>query len=99
MKLLDESLMISLTEISDACGVHCEFIVEMVNHGIVEPIETTQPWQFQSHSITRVQKALRLHQDLKINLAGIALSLQLLDEIDDMRVELATLRKHLLEEE
>jgi chaperone modulatory protein CbpM len=72
-------------------------IVEMVEYGIVEPIE--QPllddWYFNSQALVRLQRAQRLMNGLKLNLSGVALSLELLDEIDGLQQHIEVLRRQL----
>ena len=48
-------------------------------------------WKFTSLTIVRVAKARRLERDLDLNLPGLAVVLDLLDQIDDLRVQL---KKH-----
>jgi chaperone modulatory protein CbpM len=90
--LLDETVTISLTELSELGHVEEEIIIKLVEHGIIEP-QNEQPWIFNSYTLTRVHKAIRLHDDLAINWAGISLVLELLDEIKDLRCTVATLKK------
>ena len=90
--LLDETVTITLTELSELGHVEEETIIKLVEHGIIEP-QNQQPWIFTSHTVTRVQKAVRLHDDLAINWAGISLVLELLDEINDLRGTVATFKK------
>jgi chaperone modulatory protein CbpM len=42
-------------------------------------------WQFSGEALRRARLALRLHRDLEVNLAGVALALQLMAEIDGLR--------------
>lgn len=87
--LLDEQARLSLEEISNACTVRTEWIIDLVEEGILEPsgAERTQ-WTFSSSSMSRVQVATRLQSDLGINLAGVALAIDLLEEIEAMRSRL-----------
>ncbi len=45
-------------------------------------------WRFGGASLHRAHAALRLQRDLEINLAGVALALELLDEIESLRMRL-----------
>lgn len=87
--LLDDQVFFSLQEICTACSVRTEWVIELVEEGILEPRgnERTQ-WSFSGSSISRVQLARRLQKDLEINLAGVALAIDLLDEIHAMRSRL-----------
>ncbi len=87
--ILDEQAELSLSDLSYACSSSTEWIIELVDEGIIEPEgqDETQ-WRFSGVSLTRVQCARRLQQDLNINLAGVALALELLDEITELRSRL-----------
>lgn len=96
IELLNEQLSYSLRELCELCNLHAEGIIEMVEFGIIEPIGDTPPqWQFPGTTVIRVKKALRLQSDLDINLSGIALSLDLLDEINQLRYEVQELQNRL----
>ena len=84
--LLDDSVEFSLTEVCAACRVAEELVVEIVAEGIVEPSGTDRAqWRFTGVALTRVQRALRLQHDFGINLAGAALALDLLEELERLR--------------
>jgi chaperone modulatory protein CbpM len=62
----------------------------MVEYGIVK---MQQGELFDSADITRVSKAARLSKDLNVNVQGIAVILDLLDELEAMRARVATLER------
>jgi chaperone modulatory protein CbpM len=86
-ELLDERLRLTLRELCHACDVHAEYVVELVAEGVLRPEPDTAPhaWRFDGLAVTRIQRALRLQQDLGINLPGVALALELLDELERLR--------------
>jgi chaperone modulatory protein CbpM len=68
-------------------------VIEMVDEGLVEPAGAgPEDWRFRGPALQRVQTALRLSHDLRVNLAGAALALELMDERDDLRRQLRNLR-------
>ncbi|MDH5513565.1 MAG: chaperone modulator CbpM [Gammaproteobacteria bacterium] len=90
--LLDEQLELSLNDLCRACSRSAEWVIELVEEGALEPIGQEQSrWRFTGSSLRRAQTAMRLQRDLGINLAGIALALDLLDEIETMRAQLRQL--------
>jgi chaperone modulatory protein CbpM len=90
--LLDTECSLTLGELSRCSGVHAEFIVEMVEEGILDPLDQDPLCpRFSGASLLRVNRALRLRRDLGVNLAGIALALDLIDEIDQLRSRLRLL--------
>ena len=92
--ILDEDCLFSLDEMSNACSVRTEYIIELVDEGIVEPAELhceQQQWSFTGKNLLRARKARRLQHDLDINLAGAALVLDMLEEIEQLRERLRRL--------
>ena len=87
--ILEEQTRLTLADLCNACEVHTERIIELVNVGVLEP-QGREParWVFVGDSLQRARKALRLQRDLDIDLAGAALALELLDEIASLRTRL-----------
>lgn len=81
---------LSLTELCGFCGARQEWVVELVEFGVVQPLgDDPQSWEFDAPSIARARKARRLARDLEINVAGLAVVLDLLAERDHMMRRLA----------
>jgi len=87
--IIENETRLTLRQLCDACAVHAEYIMELVDEGFIEPsgVEKSH-WCFSGGSLQRVQKAKRLQQDLGINLAGVALAVELIDEIERLRAQL-----------
>ena len=84
--VLDDQTRFTLRELCSACGVNAEIIIEMVAEGVIDPQGSTPiDWCFSGPSVIRVQTALRLQRDLRLNLPGAALVLDLLDELEELR--------------
>ncbi len=90
--ILEEEIHLSLRELCDACAVHAEFITELVDEGVIEPSGFDKShWCFSGISLHRIRTAKRLQRDLGINLAGVALALDLLDEMQRLHTQLQKL--------
>jgi chaperone modulatory protein CbpM len=93
--IIDEQHALTLAELSHACAVQTGYIIELVDEGLLTPEteEEQEPhlWRFTSDQMRRARVALRLQSDLGINLAGVALALQLLDEIEALQQRLNTI--------
>lgn len=93
--IIDEQHALTLAEFSHACAVQTGYIIELVDEGLLTPEseEEREPhlWRFASDQMRRARVALRLQNDLGINLAGVALALQLLDEIETLQQRLNTI--------
>lgn len=89
-KILEEEASLSLIEVCQNCHVPAETIIRLIEHGIISPSQGTKikQWRFHQSTLIRVDKALRLKRDLGINASGVALALELLDEIDSLKQQL-----------
>lgn len=84
--IFDENGEYSLRELCRVCKVHAQFIQDLIDEGILSPQGATQQeWRFTSVEIKRIQISIRLQTDLRINLPGTALALDLLEEIEQLR--------------
>jgi len=87
--VIDEHTEVTLDEVSFFCSARREEIITLVEEGVLEPKGAhAGEWRFGGHSLRRAAKALRLQQDLEINLGAVALVLDLLEEIDTLRAQL-----------
>lgn len=65
-------------------SLRCEvdLIVALVHEGVLEPQGASPAeWHFGAAALLRARRAVRLARDLDVNPPGVALALQLLDEI------------------
>ena len=87
--VLDEHYELTVTEICRACSGTQEWVTELVAEGVLEPVAAQSgEWRFAGTSLTRARTAMRLQRDLGLNLAGVALALDMLDEIENLRARL-----------
>ncbi len=83
--ILEEQTELTLADVCRACAVHAEYIMELVEEGVLVPVGNEPvSWRFSGIHMHRASVSMRLQHDLGINLAGVALALQLLDEIDSL---------------
>ncbi len=88
-QLVDTATHCTIDELCLACNADADWIVELVEHGVIAPIgQARSDWRFTSLAIVRTAKAKRLQRDLNLNPASLAVVLQLLDDIDDLRMQL-----------
>ncbi len=82
---------LTLGQLCRACGVHADWIISIVEESIIEPQgEDIRLWRFSGASLARARSALRLQRDLGVNLAGIALALDLMEELESLRAKMET---------
>lgn len=88
--LLDENTSYTLQELGNLCSQSSKLILEMIDEGMIVPIGSSpSQWRFGLREIHRVQTAQRLIRDLQVNLAGAALALDLLEELEELRRQAA----------
>jgi chaperone modulatory protein CbpM len=90
--VLDERTELTLGDVCRACSVHVEWIVSLVEEGVLEPHGANQAsWRFSAVQLRTVRRISRLQRDLGANLAGAALASELIEEIEALRERLAAL--------
>ena len=82
-----EEPVLSLRELCSVQRVHSRTVVALVREGALEPLsgETARDWRFPASSASRLALALRLRRELQLDLAGTALALDLLEEVERLR--------------
>ncbi len=94
--LLDEENTVTLAELCRACSVHAEWVAELVDEGVLEPLGVEYgQWRFPAVSMQRAMTVRHLQQDLGVNLAGAALVVELIEEIDTLRTRLQAIEPNL----
>jgi len=91
--IFEESSVLTVKDLSRMCAVDERHIVEFVEEGVLNVVEiNTTEWQFTGTALRRARLALRLERDLELNLAGVALALELMEELEHLRRELKARR-------
>ena len=68
--LLDESVRYSLTEVCQVCGSETEWIVQLVEEGIVTPAGSNRnDWRFSGSSLHTAMRARRLQRRSRLRAA------------------------------
>jgi hypothetical protein len=88
----------NLIQIKQFCLYHeieNTFITELHNYGLVEIIILEEDEFLQPEQLPTVEKMIRLHYDLKINMEGIDVIANLLDKIEVLQQNLTTTQNKL----
>ncbi len=86
---------VSFEELCTICHITPDFVIELVAYGTIEPHgNSASSWRFDSEQLHIIRTATRLHHDLEVNHAGIALAIDLLQQVEDLQSELAILKKY-----
>ncbi len=76
----------TVEQLGQLCAADAAIILELAEEGILPASPgAAREWRFSGEALRRARVALRLQRDLELNLAGVALALDLLDEIAALR--------------
>jgi chaperone modulatory protein CbpM len=93
--VVEETSTITFVEVCNQFNVTEEFLKEIMEHGLFqsESAELLE-MSFDQKSISKIRSAQRLQEDLGVNIPGVVLVLELLEEMEALRKELHILRHH-----
>jgi chaperone modulatory protein CbpM len=84
-EIFEDFAVLNVDELSRLCAVDRTYIVELVEEGVLDVMEFAPEWRFSGAALRRARTALRLQRDLEINLPGVALALELMEELAALR--------------
>lgn len=83
--IIEKSASLTLEEFCHAVQTQPEIIIQMIEYQLLQPQgEKPEEWRFDSISIKRGRIAVSFYRDLEVNMAGIALALELLEKIEQL---------------
>lgn len=91
LALLETQSSLTFIEISEHFHIPEALVHEMHLEGLFE----AHQGQVDVQKLQRIASAIRLHQAFNINLPGVVLALELLDEIEAIQKELTILKKQM----
>lgn len=87
--VVEDELQMSLAELARACRAREEQIHLWVVEGVLQPSgDAPSTWRFAGTSLRRAKLAITLTRELEINTPGVALALDLMDEIEALKASL-----------
>ena len=87
--VVENEVHMSIVELSHASRTPQELIMSWVSEGVLSPAGSSpEDWRFSGDSLRRAKTAAHLTHDLELYVPGVALALDLLDEIAQLRARL-----------
>jgi hypothetical protein len=83
-----QDTLLNVNEISRFVGVRPVLIRKLFKLGLINPQRETPDLLFEGTVISRIDKILRLNNDLGVNFLGCGLVLDLLDKIENLEKKL-----------
>jgi chaperone modulatory protein CbpM len=94
-QLIDDDVSLTIVELCQACKGSEEFVAALVFEGVLQPAgQQPQEWRFSGAALHRARLAQRLAQDLEVNMPGVALALDLLDQIQQLQAQLVKVSRY-----
>lgn len=88
-EIVEQGETLTLAQLCRSAGVQAQWVALLVDEGVIEPIDPLdRQWRFAATLLPRVHTARRLADDLELSEPGIALALELMDEIRELRARL-----------
>ncbi len=88
-----EHAFLSLEDLANASGLHPGLVEQFVDYGLLEPSAGSGPRSlFPASAVERLRRIIRLKCDLGVNLAGIAVILEMRERLVSLQEELARLQ-------
>lgn len=94
-EIAEERIEFTMVELCRITGASHEDLAQWVEEGAFEPQGAhVEEWRFSGTCLRRAITAQRLKSDLELNAPGVALALDLLDQIEALRKQLARYSNH-----
>ena len=89
-------VQLDMRTLCQEADITADWVIGIVEHGIVEPSgRTPEDWLFDDRAPVTLKRAVKLHQELELEWEGVALALELLEEVQHLRSENTMLRQRL----
>lgn len=90
---LHQSETVSITELAGLSGLTETEVRDLVDYGALAPANADDgQWMFSANCVVTLRRACRLKSDLELDLHALALTLTLIEQIDQLEAELGQLR-------
>ncbi|AUH01477.1 chaperone modulator CbpM [Pectobacteriaceae bacterium CE70] len=93
---MSEEMTFTVMELCQSVDISQDELIEVVGLGVIVPLEPEDPhWIFDSRAVSCLKRALRLQAELDLDWSGIAMTLTLLDKLEELKKENEQLRRQL----
>lgn len=92
---MSEEKLILVNQLCEHYQVEMTFFSDLDEFGFIEIVTIDNSHFIYKEKISKVEKIIRLKEDLNLNLEGVDTVLNLLKKIDDLQTELDTVKSRL----
>ncbi|MGD2140160.1 MAG: chaperone modulator CbpM [Burkholderiales bacterium] len=90
---------VSLEELVELSGLPEQLLIELVEHGALEPVESAASgagratrWHFSAECVVAVRTASRLREDFELDANAMSVALMLVERIHELEAQLQELQ-------
>ena len=94
VEIIDETLSFDLQHFAQACGQSPTWILQLLEYEILPARPEDRIHQFFGEDISRARRAYRLQRDFEASLSAVAMMMDLLDEVQQLRKQVKHLHLH-----
>ncbi len=90
---LDSRERVSLAELSRACGMNVDDLIELVDYGALAPVESSgEGSPFSADRIVQLRTVCKLRMDFDLDVFTVAVLMGYLDRIDELERRVRSLQ-------
>ena len=88
IEMIDENVALDLEHFAENCGQSTEWVLKLIDYDILPIKADPKHYQFIAADVDRAQRAYRLQRDFDASLPAVAVMLDLIDEVQQLRKQL-----------
>ena len=88
IEMIDENVALDLEHFAENCGQSTEWVLKLIDYDILPIKVDPQSYQFIGEDVARARRAYRLQRDFDASLSAVAVMLDLIDEVQQLRRQL-----------
>nr|WP_113866536.1 chaperone modulator CbpM [Brenneria salicis]NMN92726.1 chaperone modulatory protein CbpM [Brenneria salicis ATCC 15712 = DSM 30166]RBP62434.1 chaperone modulatory protein CbpM [Brenneria salicis ATCC 15712 = DSM 30166]RLM30633.1 chaperone-modulator protein CbpM [Brenneria salicis ATCC 15712 = DSM 30166] len=94
--MMAQEMTFTVVELCQCVEITQEELIEVVGLGVIVPLEPDEShWRFDDSALTCLRRAQRLQIELDLDWPGVAMTLTLLDQLEELKRENQQLRRQL----
>ena len=94
VEIIDENNTFDLNNFAQACGQSTDWVLQLLEYEILPARPEERIHQFFGDDIARARRAYRLQRDFEASLAAVAMMMDLIDEVQQLRKQVRHVQHH-----
>ena len=94
VEIIDENNTFDLNNFAQACGQSTDWVLQLLEYEILPARPEERIHQSFGDDIARARRAYRLQRDFEASLAAVAMMMDLIDEVQQLRKQVRHIQHH-----